>query len=142
MSNESSSARRIVLIFVIGMAVIGAAWAWRSAKSWNANRPISKFNTEVDALFEMFHKYKEYIGEYPKGNNAEIARALQGENNQRVILVLRKTDLNVKGEIVDPWGTPLKIYFANNEVLLRSAGPNKQFEDSKADGGDDYIRSD
>ena len=142
MNDETNSARRIVLIMVIVLAVIGAAWAWRSAKSWNANRPIGKFNAEVDGLFEMFHKYKEYIGEYPKGNNAEIARALQGENNKKVILILRKTDLNVKGEIVDPWGTPLKIYFANNEVLLRSAGPNKQFEDSKSDGGDDYMRSD
>ena len=142
MNDESSSSRRIVLILVIGLAVIGAGWAWRSAKSWNANRPIRSFNTEVDTLFEIFHKYKEYVGEYPRGNNAEIARALQGENSKKVILILRKSDLNVKGEIVDPWGSPLKIYFANNEVLIRSAGPNKQFEDSKADSSDDYFRSD
>lgn len=142
MSNESNSSRGIVLILVIGLAVIGAGWAWRSAKTWNANRPIANFSAEVDNLFEIFHKYKEYVGEYPKGNNAEIARALQGENPKRVILILKKSDLNIKNEIVDPWGTPLKIYFANNEVLIRSAGPNKQFEDSKAGSSDDYVRSD
>ena len=43
---------------------------------------------------------------------------------------------------VDPWGTPLKIYFGKNEVLIRSAGPNKTFEDTKAALTDDYYRSD
>lgn len=142
MSNESNSSRVIVLILVIGLAVIGAGWAWKSAKSWNENRPIANFSSEVDNLFEIFHKYKEYVGEYPKGNNAEIARALQGENPKKVILILKKSDLNIKNEIVDPWGTPLKIYFANNEVMIRSAGPNKKFEDSKAASSDDYVRSD
>lgn len=56
MSNESNSSRGIVLILVIGLAVIGAGWAWRSAKNWNANRPIANFSAEVDSLFEIFHK--------------------------------------------------------------------------------------
>ncbi len=142
MRSESNSSPRIVLILVIGLAVIGTGWAWRSAKHWKANQPIANFRAEVDHLVEIFHKYKKYVGEYPKGNHAEIARALQGENQKKVILILKKSDLNLKSEIVDPWGTPLKIYFANKEVLIRSTGPNKQFEDSKTDGGDDDVRSD
>ncbi len=122
MSSESNSSPRIVLILVIGLAVIGAGWAWRSAKHWKANRPIANFRAEVDHLFEIFHKYKKYVVKYPKGNHAEIARALQGENQKKVILILKKSDLNLKSEIVDPWGMPLKIYFANNEVLIRSTG--------------------
>ena len=77
---------------------------------------------------------------------AEQANAkalLEGVNPKRIIiLAVKKAELNTKGEIIDPWGTPLKIYFANNEVLIRSAGPNKQFDDSKAGLIDDYFRSD
>jgi hypothetical protein len=83
------------------------------------------------------------VGEYPRGNNAEIVKCLTGNNSQKVIIVaVRPENLNAKGEIVDPWGTPMKIYFADNEVLLRSAGPNRRFEDTKTEKGDDYFRSD
>jgi hypothetical protein len=53
---------------------------------------------------------------------------------------VRRSDVNDKGEIVDPWGTPLQFYFSNNEVLIRSAGPNKAFEDSSVATSDDLYR--
>ena len=143
--NESASAvRRIVLILVILLAGIGAVWGWTSANKWTRERSIRAFNAEVDNLFEAFHQYKTHVGSYPSGNNAEIAKALLEGNNPKkiIILAVKKAELNAKGEIVDPWGTPLKIYFANNEVLIRSAGPNKQFDDSKSGLIDDYYRSD
>jgi hypothetical protein len=98
----------------------------------------------VDNLFEAFQKYKQIVGEYPRGDNAQITKCImEGDNSKRVyLLVVRKEQLNSKGEIVDPWGTPLKIYFANNEVLIRSAGPNKAFEDARSAMSDDYFRSD
>ena len=143
--NETNAAiRRIVLIVAILLVGIGAVWAWNAANKWNKDRPMRQFNSEVDNLFEAFHQYKHYVGSYPEGNNAQIAKALlQGENPKKIIiLAVKKAELNAKGEIVDPWGTPLKIYFANNEVLIRSAGPNKQFDDSKSGLIDDYYRSD
>ena len=54
-------------------------------------------------------------------------------------LAVRRSDLNDKGEIVDPWGTPFQFYFSHNEVLIRSAGPNKVWEDS-AVASDDLFR--
>ena len=143
--NESSGAiRRVVLIVVILLAGIGAVWGWTAAKKWNGERPVRAFNAEVDSLFEAFHQYKTHVGNYPTGNSVEIAKALLEGNNPKkiIILAVKKAELNAKGEIVDPWGTPLKIYFANNEVLIRSAGPNKQFDDSKSGLIDDYYRSD
>ncbi len=108
-----------------------------------ADKTERAFYSEVDGLFEAFHKYKQHVGDYPRGNNAELAKALSGNNNKKVIiLAVRKDNLNAKGEIVDPWGTPLKIYFADNEVLIRSAGPNRRFEDSQSKTSDDYFRSD
>jgi hypothetical protein len=143
--NESSGVlRRIVLIVVILMVGIGAVWAYNAAKTWARDKPVRQLYAEIDNLFEAFHQYKTHVGTYPVGNNAEIAKALLEGNNPKkvIILAVKKAELNAKGEIVDPWGTPLKIYFANNEVLIRSAGPNKQFEDSKSGLNDDYFRSD
>ena len=144
MNETSNVARRVVLIIVILMVGIGAFWAWNAAAKWNKDRPVRQFNAEVDNLFEAFHQYKQHVGDYPRGNNADIARALlEGQNPKRIIiLAVRKAGLNSKGEIIDPWGTPLKIYFANNEVLIRSAGANKTFEDTRLGPNDDYFRSD
>ena len=144
MNEESGALRRIVLIVVILLVGIGAVWGWTAVKTWNKDRPVRAFNAEVDNLFDAFHQYKTHVGSYPTGNSVEIAKALlEGQNPKKIIiLAVKKADLNAKGEIVDPWGTPLKIYFANNEVLIRSAGPNKQFDDSKAGLVDDYFRSD
>lgn len=143
MSDRLFAARRVVQILAILAALVGAACLWLTVSRWLAARPVRAFYSEVDSLFEAFHKYKEHVGRYPEGNSVEIVKALTGNNSKKVIIVaVKKENLNTKGEIVDPWGTPLKIYFADNEVLIRSAGPNKTFEDSKADGGDDYFRSD
>jgi hypothetical protein len=146
--SSGSSIRRIGLIVVILLAGIGAVWGWTAAKSWKEETRTralnTAFNSEVDNLFEAFHQYKKNVGNYPMGNNVQIAKALlEGDNPKKIIiLAVKKAELNAKGEIVDPWGTPLKIYFANNEVFIRSAGPNKQFDDSKSGLIDDYYRSD
>ena len=144
MTDSSNSRRRAVLFVVTALVVIGSIWGWRASAHWRADRPVRQFNAEVDNLFEAFHQFKSHVGSYPEGGNADIAKALlQGNNSKKVIiLAVKKSELNAKGEIVDPWGTPLKIYFAQNEVLIRSAGANKTFEDSKAGVSDDYFRSD
>lgn len=144
MNETSNVVRRVVLIVVMLLAGIGAFWGWNAAAKWNKDRPVRQFNAEVDNLFEAFHQYKNHVGSYPQGNNADIARALLEGNNPKkiIILAVKKAELNTKGEIVDPWGTPLKIYFGQNEVLIRSAGPNRTFEDSKTVPNDDYFRSD
>ena len=144
MEDSSGTARKIVLVIVVLLAGIGAVWGWTAAKTWSREKPVRQFNAEVDNLFEAFHQYKTHVGEYPKGTSTEITKALlEGNNPKRIIiLAVKKAEVNSKGEIIDPWGTPLKIYFANNEVLIRSAGPNKQFDDSKSGLIDDYYRSD
>jgi len=144
MNESSGTIRRVVLVVVILLAGIGAVWAYTAAKTWTREKPVRQFNAEVDNLFEAFHQYKTHVGSYPTGTSTEIAKALLEGNNPKkiIILAVKKAELNTKGEIIDPWGTPLKIYFANNEVLIRSAGPNKQFDDSKSGLIDDYYRSD
>jgi hypothetical protein len=87
-------------------------------------------------------QYREFVGSYPTGNNAQVVKALTGQTEKKVlILAVRRASLNDKGELVDPWGVPLQFYFSNDEVLIRSAGPNKVWEDSSTPNADDLYRS-
>ena len=128
----------------IGVLTIVAVIIWAS-KAWTtlrANARTAKFNEDIENLFAGLQKYKERVGSYPVGNNAQVAKALQGENNKNVIILVgRKTELNEKGEYVDPWGTPLRIYFSDAGVMIRSAGPNRRFDDSTVMEADDFYRS-
>lgn len=102
----------------------------------------AKFNADCDNLIMGLQQYKEFTGTYPIGDNAEVARSLLGQTEKKVlILAVRKSDLNNKGEITDAWGTPLQFYFSKNGVLIRSAGPNKVFEDSANPRCDDLFRT-
>ena len=144
MNEFMQKAKRIAQILFILVLVAGGVWGYFAVRKWQSQQNQRALSTEVDQLFEAFHKYKTIVGKYPQGSNADIARCIrEGDNEKRLmIMAVKDSQLNAKGEIVDPWGTPLKIYFAQNEVLIRSAGPNKQFEDAKATLSDDYFRSD
>jgi hypothetical protein len=133
--------KRLLTIALVVIGVSGVLWV---AKGWTLKRTdekVAKFNADCDNLILGIQQYKEFTGSYPTGNNVQVTKALLGQTEKKVlILAVRRSDLNDKGEIVDPWGTPLQFYFSNNEVLLRSAGPNKAFEDSAVPTSDDLFR--
>jgi hypothetical protein len=134
--------RKILIGIGFITVVICSLWAARAWTTFRANAKTAKFNEDVENLFVGLQKYKERVGSYPVGGNAQVAKALQGENSKNVIILVgRKTELNEKGEYVDPWGTSLRIYFSDAGVLIRSAGPNRRFDDSTVLEADDFIRS-
>jgi hypothetical protein len=132
------------ILLAIGVLTIAAGILW-AGRAWNTlqvNARTASFNEEVDNLFNALQKFKERVGSYPVGGNSEVAKALNGSNSKNVIvLVGPKIHLNDKGEYIDPWGTPLRIYFSDTGVLIRSAGPNRRFDDSTVMDADDYYRS-
>ena len=106
------------------------------------DKHIAKFNDDAENLLMGLQQYKEFVGSYPSGNSADISKALFGQTEKKVlILAVRKSDLNSKGEILDPWGTPYQFYFSHNAILIRSAGPNKVFEDNKTFQSDDLFQT-
>jgi hypothetical protein len=133
--------KRLLTIALVVFGVTGVLWV---AKAWTLKRTdekVVKFNTDCDTLIMGIQQYKEFVGTYPMGNNVAITKALLGQSEKKVlILAVRRSDVNDKGEIVDPWGTPLQFYFSNDQVLIRSAGPNKAFEDSAIASSDDLFR--
>ena len=87
---------------------------------------------------------QQAIGILEKRLNPDGAKdlVLAPQGDKRIlILVGRKGDLNSKGEFVDPWGTPLQFFFSPDGVMIRSAGPNQVFEDSKSGSSDDVFRT-
>jgi hypothetical protein len=134
--------KKILVGIGVLTVIFGVIWASKAWTTLRANARTAKFNEDIENLFAGLQKYKERVGNYPVGSNAQVAKALNGENNKNVIIMVgRKTELNEKGEFVDPWGTPLRIYFSDSGVLIRSAGPNRRFDDSTVMEADDFLRS-
>lgn len=137
-----STVRRILIVTGVIVLLAGAAWFVHAWTVWQTNLKTDKFNNDVENLFAALQQYKEHVGAYPLGSNADIVKSLNGKNAKSLIILIgRKNDLNAKGEFVDPWGTALRIYFSDSGVLVRSAGPNKRFDDSTVLNNDDYFRS-
>lgn len=134
--------KKIMIGIGVLTVIAGIVWAGRAWNTLRVNAQTARFNEDIENLFTALQKYKERVGSYPVGSNADVAKALQGHNSKNVIVIVgRKTALNDKGEFVDPWGTPLRIYFSDVGVLIRSAGPNRRFDDSTVMEADDFIRS-
>jgi hypothetical protein len=138
MSSDMKKVLSVVLILVVAGGVL---WV---AKGWTVKRvdpKIQKFNADAENLIMGLQQYREFVGSYPTGNNIAITKALLGQSEKKVlILAVRRASLSDKGEILDPWGTPLQFYFSHNEVMIRSAGPNKAWEDSSVATADDLYR--
>ncbi len=131
----------LVKVGIIG-AVVATIWLVHTVASLRVNARMSKLNTDVENLFTGLQEYKEHVGTYPTGSNAQVVKALRGQNQKNIIiLVNRKNELNDKGEVMDTWGTPLRLYFSDTSVLIRSAGPNGRFENSVAPECDDLFWS-
>ena len=126
----------LILVAVGGVLWVAKAWTWKQI-----DPKLAKFNSDAENLILGIQQYKEFTGSYPTGNNIQITKALLGQSEKKVlILAVRHASINDKGEILDPWGTPLQFYFSHNEVMIRSAGPNKAWEDSLSPTADDLYR--
>ena len=125
-----------VLVILLSLVYLN----WQSSRM---NPLVAEFHHNADRLIEGLQQYKEFVKSYPSGTLTDIANALSGrsEKDRVLILATSKNQTNAKGEIIDPWGTPLQFFFAENGVMIRSAGPNQVFEDSRAAISDDLFRT-
>lgn len=90
--------------------------------------PASPAKEQADDIALNIRHFGQRFGGNPTGTNAEIVKALTGENEARANYLppeLRK--LNDQGELIDQWGTP---YFFHSdsatETEVRSAGPDRK----------------
>ena len=75
----------------------------------------------------MLGDYRTVMGENPVGTNAEIMRAVMGDNQKKAnIGTPEGMSLNGNGELVDPWGTPFFFHqISGDHMEIRSAGQDR-----------------
>jgi hypothetical protein len=136
--------RILALVFVLLFLAL-LAFTLSSMFARQTDHHTQAFFTEARTLIEALQNYRKAIGRFPAGDSAQLLSALSGEGvaGERV-LVMTKVEgrRDSQGRPVDPWGTPIQVFFAGETILIRSAGPNRSFEDSAAPGGDDLFCSD
>ena len=133
--------KKILTIALVAIGVTGVLWVAQGWTLRHGGSKVEQFNADCDNLIQALQQYKEFTGSYPVGDNVTVTKSLLGHGTKKVlILAVRRAHMNDKGEIVDPWGVPLQFYFSNDQVLIRSAGPNKAWEDSASPNADDLYR--
>jgi hypothetical protein len=85
--------------------------------------------TLIENTRTAIRNYGSRFGGNPVGTNPEITAALNGDNPGGVKFLDPEQGMRIngKGELVDPWGTPLFFHqLSGTETEIRSAGPDKQ----------------
>jgi hypothetical protein len=82
----------------------------------------------MDGVQFALRDFRTVLGENPVGSNAEITRALTGDNLKQVkIPIPPGSSLNGAGEMCDRWGTPYFFHqLSGKQMEIRSGGPDQQ----------------
>lgn len=95
-----------------------------------ASAPASAgdIQAELDNVQFAIRDFRMALGENPIGNNAEITKALLGDNlKQARVPVPLGSNVNGDGELCDPWGTPYFFHqLSKNSMEIRSAGADRR----------------
>lgn len=82
----------------------------------------------LDNMRHVISDYGSMFGGNPVGENSEITSQLSGNNPKHANFIRPDAgmQINDKGELVDPWGTPYFFHqLSGHEMEIRSAGPDK-----------------
>lgn len=108
--------------------------------------PDAKLRQDLQALKDMesiVQGVKGYYAEHhqlPKGSTSEMVRELIKDNPRHIAYInVPKDRLDKEGAWLDPWGQPYRIFVSGNQVIIRSAGKNGQFDDGLDDKRDDIL---
>jgi hypothetical protein len=91
-------------------------------------RPEVEGRVEVENVQFMLRDFRTRMGENPVGSNAEIMKAVMGENPAKARLgPPQGQGLNEQGELIDKWGTPYFFHqLSKDQMEVRSAGPDRK----------------
>lgn len=116
-----------VAALVLWAAVISAVFPGSGALG-AAHR--AEAANEASQILIACRNYDAEYGQMPESpENARLIKSLTGNNPRKIpFLMLKASQLNSNGEMIDPWGTPFRITFdSGSKVNVTSAGPDKIF---------------
>lgn len=80
---------------------------------------------ELDTVSIHIRDFRSQFGGNPIGTNAEITKALGGDNPRGATFLDGETK-NGRGELIDRWGMPYFFHqLSGSEMEVRSAGPDR-----------------
>jgi hypothetical protein len=84
--------------------------------------------TDLEEVLTAIRDFRSSLGGNPVGTNAEITKALLGDNLKQIkIPVPTGSSLNANGELCDRWGTPYFFHqLSRDKMEVRSAGPDRR----------------
>ena len=119
--------KRIFIIVIIIAAALGAAGAWLPYSQYKEKMAVLK--QDIKCLITALELYKNDFGSFPSGDNAQIMRAISGENIKKKAYIESSQDSkNPQGELLDPWRTPYLILITDSQPVIASAGSAKNFD--------------
>ncbi len=100
----------------------------RTAPGEAAADPAGEPAADLERVQDALRRYRNALGGNPVGNNAEITRALLGDNLKQVKVPLPPgSSVSGSGEMLDHWGTAYFFHqLSGTQMEVRSAGPDRQ----------------
>lgn len=110
---------------------VAAAEELHEAPAIEGGSPEAKLPavTVLENMRAAVRLYQAQFRENPVGDNAEISRALTGENPKQAVFAQPEDGLklNSLGQMIDNWGTPIFFHsLSRSEMEIRSAGPDRR----------------
>jgi hypothetical protein len=118
----------LVISLMVGIILILAFLILMAGSTSMGSHP-ARTAAELQVLDAACQSYTEDNGPFPKNlDNHTLWADLSGADSGKVYMSFRTGDVNTKGELIDSWGTPLRVwYISDKEVGITSAGPDKTF---------------
>lgn len=118
------------ILGVLAVAIL-IGLAWPAIMVNRTAGPEALMQVLYSQLSVACQQYKQEYGKYPESQeNKHVIAALTGDNPRKIVFFEpHSKQLNDQKEILDRWGTPIRITFpADEPPSIVSAGKDRIFE--------------
>lgn len=125
--------RKVILMLAFVGCTMIALTVFIVVRTNDVQRRIQsgRFQAESTCMWMALSNYVHVYGNISSSNNATVLAAITGQNSNRVVFLMVKTNrINPLGEYIDHWKTPYQLQVTTDvSFIIRSAGRNRLFGD-------------
>ena len=130
---------RTVLVGATAFLFIGICVWWIQERPFERAGPHSRVLEDLGEVSSAIRNYQAEYNKEPPTDPKEFFAALAGANDTGLRFLSDGRASFVSGRRCDRWGTPYQVYYSFDGWLVRSAGPNRAFDDLRIGGVDDVT---